>query len=123
MYILKNICEDLGLDIDYLFGLFNMYNVKNAGMWFWQKASFTGGLKDAYDNFNETVDNIVKDLKQADEKKTTKQIKSASDVLDKLLVGIEMNCNVNRENDFNNVKGFLDKNLKALINDSLKRIE
>ncbi|GAH83640.1 unnamed protein product, partial [marine sediment metagenome] len=74
-------------------------------------------------NFNAAVDETVKDLKQADEKKTKEQIKSASKIFDKLIVGLEMNCNVNRENDFNNVKGFLDKNLKGLINDSLKRME
>lgn len=123
MYIIKNICRLRGIDLEYLFGLLNLYNKKNSGKWFWQKATFTGGLKDAYENFNETVDNIVKDLKQADEKKTTKQIESASDVLDKLLGGIETNCNVDRKSDFDYVKGFLGKNLKALINDSLKRIE
>ena len=123
MYIIKNICEFKNVDLEYLFGLFNLYNKKNSGKWFWQKAAFTGMLKDAYDNFNTVVDKIVKDLKQADEKKTKEQIKSASVILDKLLVGLEMNCNVNRENDFNNVKGFLDKNLNALITDNLKRIE
>ena len=123
IYIIKNICELKKVDLEYLFGLFDLYNKKNSGRWFWQKATFTGMLKDAYDNFNETVDNIVKDLKQADEKKTKEQIKSASKIFDKLIVGLEMNCNVNRENDFNNVKGFLDKNLKGLINNSLKRIE
>lgn len=123
MYIIKNICEFKNVDLEYLFGLFNLYNKKNSGKWFWQKAAFTGMLKDAYDNFNTVVDKIVKDLKQADEKKTKEQRKSASVILDKLLVGLEMNCNVNRENDFNNVKGFLDKNLKKLIDDSLKRME
>ena len=122
MYIIKNICRLRGVDLDYLFGLFNLYNKKNSGRWFWQKATFTGVLKDVYDKFNTTVDSIVKGLRQADEEETTAQINSASDILDKLLTGIEMNCDVNRENDFDYVKGFLDNNLKALINDSLKKI-
>ena len=123
MYMIKDICEFKKVDLEYLFGLFNLYNRKNSGRWFWQKATFTGMLKDAYDNFNAAVDETVKDLKQADEKKTKEQIKSASKIFDKLIVGLEMNCNVNRENDFINVKEFLDKNLKRLINDSLKRME
>jgi len=123
MYMIKDICEFKKVDLEYLFGLFNLYNRKNSGRWFWQKATFTGMLKDDYDNFNAAVDETVKDLKQVDEKKTKEQIKSASKIFDKLIVGLEMNCNVKRENDFNNVKGFLDKNLKGLINDSLKRME
>ncbi|GAI69834.1 unnamed protein product, partial [marine sediment metagenome] len=51
MYIIKNICELKKVDLEYLFGLFNLYNKKNSGKWFWQKATFTGMLKDAYDNF------------------------------------------------------------------------
>jgi len=122
MYIIKNICRLRSVDLDYLFGLFNLYNKKNSGRWFWQKSTFTGVLKDVYDKFNTTVDSIVKGLRQADEEETTVQINSASDILDNLLTGIEMNCDVNRENDFDYVKGFLDNNLKALINDSLKKI-
>ncbi|MBU4314543.1 MAG: hypothetical protein KJ821_07125 [Actinobacteria bacterium] len=123
MYMIKNICEFKKVDLEYLFGLFNLYNRKNSGRWFWQKAAFTGMLKDAYDNFNTVVDKIIKDLKQADEKKTKEQIKSASKIFDKLIVGLEMNCNVNRENDFNNVKGYLEKNFRELINDNLRRIK
>ena len=123
IYIIKNICQFKNVDLEYLFGLFNLYNRKNSGKWFWQKSAFTGMLKDAYDNFNMVVDEIVSNLKEADEKKTKEQIKSASKILDKFLVDLEMNCNINRKDDFNNVKGFLDKNLKALITDNLKRIE
>jgi hypothetical protein len=122
-YTIKNICELKDVDLEYLFGLFSLYKEKNRGKWFWQKATFTGALKDAYDNFNDVVDKIVKDLKWTDEKKIKEQIKSASEILDELLTGLEVNCNVNRRNDFNNVKGFLDKNLKKLIDDSLKRVK
>ncbi|MBU2563590.1 MAG: hypothetical protein KJ568_03980, partial [Actinobacteria bacterium] len=118
-----NICEFKKVDLEYLFGLFNLYNRKNSGRWFWQKATFTGILKDDYNNFNAAVDETVKDLKQADEKKTKEQIKSASKIFDKLIVGLEMNCNVNREKDFNNVKGYLEKNFRELINDNLRRIK
>lgn len=56
-------------------------------------------------------------------KMTEEQIKSASEKFDKLLVGLETNCNIERKKDFNVVKGFLDKNLKILIIDNLKRIK
>lgn len=123
MYIIKCICELKDIDLEYLFGLFDLYNKKNRGRWFWQKTSFTGMLKDASDNFNAILDEIVKDLKQADERKTNKQIESASGVLDKLLVGLETNCSVNRVSDFNYVKGFLSSSFKALITDNLKGTE
>jgi len=123
MYILETICQFENVDLEYLFGLLNLYNNKNSGKWFWQKAAFTGMLKDDYDGFNMVVDEIVRDLKKADEKKTKEQIKSASEKFDKFLVGLEMNCNIDRKTDFNKVKGFLDKNLKKLIIDNLKRIE
>ena len=123
MYVIRSICQLKNVDLEYLFGLLNLYNSKNSGKWFWQKATFTGMLKDDFNNFNMVVDGIVRDLKEADEKKTKEQIKSASKIFDKFIVGLEMNCNINRKNDFNNVKGFLDKNLKALITDNLKRIE
>ena len=122
MYVIKNICELKNVDLDYLFGLLDLYNRKNSGKWFWQKANFTGILKENYDNFNTAVDEIVKSLKQADEKKIEKQIKSTAGILDKFLTGIEGDCNVRRKNDFNYVKGFLNKNLKTIINDSLKRL-
>lgn len=123
MYIIKRICRQWSVDLEYLFGLFNLFNNKNSGRWFWQKAVFTGPLKKAYDNFNSTVERIVKDLKYSDEKKTTEQIVSATQDLDKLMTGMELNCEVNRDNDSAYIKGFLDKNLQALINDSLKKID
>ena len=123
MYIIKRICRQWSVDVEYLFGLFNLYNNKNGGKWFWQKASFTGTLKKAFDNFNSTVEKIVKDLKYVDEKKTAEQITAATKELDLLLTGIEVNCEVNRDTDSSYVKGHLDKNLEALIKDSLKKID
>ncbi|GAG24153.1 unnamed protein product [marine sediment metagenome] len=120
MFIIENICKKRGVDLQYLFGLFNLYNNRNSGRWFWQKASFTGLLKTAYDNFNKKVESIVKDLKLGDQEKTVAQIEDAAEPLDKLLTSMEIQCEINRDYDSEHVKGFLDDNLRALINDSLK---
>ncbi len=120
MFIIENICKKRGVDLQYLFGLFNLYNNRNSGRWFWQKATFTGTLKTAYDNFNKEVESIVKDLKLGDQEKTVAQIEDAAEPLDKLLTSMEIQCEINRDYDSEHVKGFLDDNLRALINDSLK---
>lgn len=120
MFIIENICEKRSVDLEYLFGLFNLYNSKNSGKWFWQKASFTGPLKTAYDNFNKKVESIVKDLRYGDQEKTVAQIEDAVEPLDKLLTSMEMSSEINRDNDREHVKSFLDDNLRALINDSMK---
>jgi hypothetical protein len=121
-YILKRICELKEIDLDYLFGLFNLYNAENSGRWFWQKARFTGVLKDAFDNFNKTADGIAKDLKYSDEGKTEDQIKQASVILDKLLVEMETNCGVDRRKDFDSVKSNLGENFRELIDSNLRKI-
>jgi len=120
MFVIENICKKRNVDLEYLFGLLNLHNKNNSGKWFWQKAGFTGPLKTAYDNFNKTVDDIVKAIKKIDEAGFLSLIEEAVEPLDKLLAGLEMNCEVNRDNDLEYVKGFLDNNLKRLINDSLK---
>jgi len=122
MYLIKNTCELTNIDLEYLFGLMDLYNRKNSGKWFWQKAVFTGMIKENYDNFNTAIDKILKCLKQADDKEIEKQIKSAAGILEKFLTSIEYNCNVRRKNDFKYVKGFLSKNLKDLIDDSMSRL-
>lgn len=120
MYIIKDICELNSIELEYLFGLLNLFNSKNRGTWFWQKATMTGVLKDNFESFDKTVDGIVKDIRKADEKLTEKQIKSASDILVKLLDSLEYSCNVDRKNDHEYVIGFLDKNLKNLIDSNLE---
>jgi len=120
MFIIENICKKRSIDLEYLFGLFNLFNQKNSGRWFWQKANFTGPLKTAYDDFNKEVESIVKDLKFDDQDKTVAQVEAAAEPLDKLLTALEGNCEVNRDTDREHVKSFLDNNLRALINDSLK---
>ncbi|MBN2072416.1 MAG: hypothetical protein JW770_00540 [Actinobacteria bacterium] len=122
MFIIRSICEKRNTDLEYLFGLFNLYNEKNKGRWFWQKASFTGALKDAYEGFNKTVDDIVRDLKNRDGHKTIGQIESAGEGLEKLITGMEASCNVDRNQDLSYVRGFVDKNIKSLIDDSLRKI-
>src|SRR5665811_1502871 len=82
MYILKEDCEILGLDLDYLFGLFNYYNNQNKGRWFWQKAAFAGPIKVVYENFNKSIDKFVKELKNADEVFYAQNIKNLSIVLE-----------------------------------------
>ena len=120
MFIIENICMKRCVGLEYLFGLFNLYNKINGGRWFWQKASFTGLLKAAYDDFNKKVELIVKDLKSGDQEKTLAQIEDAVEPLDKLLTAMEASCEINRDSDSEYVKGFLDDNLRALINDSMK---
>src|SRR4030066_2173463 len=119
IYILEKICQSKNIDLEYLFGLFSIFKRKNSGRWFWQKAVFTGVLKTDYDNFDIVVNEIVSGLKKTDEKVTEEQIKSASEKLDKLLVSLEINCNIDRKKDFDMVKGFLENSLKMLIMDNL----
>ena len=120
MYVIERICKTRSIDLEYLFGLFNLYNQKNSGRWFWQKATFTGTLKSVYDSFNKMVENIVKNMKKSDEAGFDATIKESSETLDKLLTGMEASCEINRDNDFDYVKGLLDNNLKGLINDSMR---
>jgi len=120
MYMLKEGCESLGLSLEYLFGLFNYYNNKNKGRWFWQKATFTGAAKDSYDNFNKTVDKYIKEIKNSSEETYKENIKSLSLLLDDLMKKLEMNLNVDRQNDVSFIEGNMDDNLKSLIRDGLK---
>ena len=59
-------------------------------------------------------------IKKTDEASFISRIEEAAEPLDKLLTGIEMNCEVSRENDFEHTKSLLDNNMKGLIKDSLK---
>jgi hypothetical protein len=121
LYIINEVCETAEIDLEYLFGLFDLYNEKNRGRWFWQKAGFSGVLKDSFDSFNTEVDRIVKDLKLGDGGKTEEQIKSATESLGKLLVNMETNCNIDRNRDFGNVKEHMGKNFQELIRENLYR--
>ncbi len=120
MFIIKAICERNNVDLEYLFGLFNLYNQKNSGRWFWQKATFSGALRDHYDQFNKTADRIAKEIKVDDEQKTWNKISDASGLLDKLMRSMEQNLEIDRAMDRGYVRGFLDNNLKSLIDDGLR---
>lgn len=120
MYMLKDGCESLGLSLEYLFGMFNYYNNKNKGRWFWQKATFTGAIKDSYDNFNKTVEGYIKEARNFNEETYGENIKSLSCLLDDLLKKMEINLDVNRQTDISFVEGHLDDNLRSLIKDGLK---
>jgi hypothetical protein len=120
MYILKDSCEYLDLSLEYLFGLFNYYNQKNKGRWFWQKATFTGAIKDSYDNFNKSIELFIKEFKNVNESYYDEKIKSLANLLEDLIRKMELNLNVNRETDIPFIEGYLDNNLKSLINDGLK---
>ena len=120
MYILKNTCEDLGFDIDYLFGLFNMYNKKYAGKWFWQKANFSGQLKESFDGFNSYMDKLVKELNKYDDNTILNKINETKFMLDELLKKLEVSLSVERQSDQATVKSYMDKNSRNLIREGLK---
>jgi len=120
MYILRDCCETLGLKLEYLFGLFNYYNNKNKGRWFWQKATFTGVTKDSYETFNKTVDNFIKEIKGFDENTYKEKLKDLCVILDNLLKNMEVNLSIDRQKDIAFVEGNMDNNLRALIKDALR---
>lgn len=123
MTILKESCELNGLNINYLFGLFNYYNQKNKGRWFWQKAVFTGVIKEKYDNVNRQADELVKSSKNIDENTFNDRVKIISSSLNDLMIKMEENLGIDRSIDQNKVEGFLDANMSALIRDSLKGVQ
>jgi spore coat polysaccharide biosynthesis protein SpsF (cytidylyltransferase family) len=120
MYLIKHMCEGAGIDIDYLFGLFNMYNTKNRGRWFWQKATFTAVLKDDFDRFNSYMDKFTQKLKSFNEDRIWASINEAQDLLNRLVKNLEISLFVNREDDEVSVKLYNDENIKSLIRESLK---
>jgi len=122
MYLIKEMCESVGTDIEYLFGLFNMYNTKNSGRWFWQKASFSGRLKDGFDKFNRFMDKFVLKIKGYSDDDILRNFEDGKNLLCDLLKDLESNLAVEREIDSGSVKVYLDDNLRKLIQDSLKKV-
>jgi len=122
MCVIEILCKKRTVESEYLFGLFNIYNEKNRGRWFWQKAQFTGALKDAYDDFNKHVDNIVIKMGKTDKAGFEKLIEDSVEVLEKLLVGLELNCGINREENYSSVKSNINKNIKVLIDRNLSPV-
>ena len=122
MYLIKEMCESVGTDIEYLFGLFNMYNEKNKGRWFWQKASFGGHLRDIFDRFNSFTDKFVLKIKGYSDDDILRNFEDGKNLLCDLLKDLETSLVVDREIDRSSVRGYMDANIRNLIQDSLKRI-
>ena len=120
MYLIDYLCGESGTDIYYLFGLLNMYNVKNRGRWFWQKASFTGVLKDDFEKFNKYMDNFSSKFKSYDEVMINRSLDESKDLLNKLVADLETSLFVNRELDETSVKSYVDDNIRSLINQNLR---
>ncbi len=123
MYLIKEMCESLGTDIEYLFGLFNMYNEKNKGRWFWQKASFGGHLKDAFDRFNIFMEKFVLKIKGYGDEDILRNFENGKNLLSDLMKDLETNLAVDREIDGSSVRGYIDNNIKNLIQENLKRVK
>ena len=121
MYLMDHMSREMGQDVYYIFGLLNMYNVKNRGRWFWQKAAFTGVLKDDFEKFNNYMDKFVNQLKSFDEAKITDYLKDARTMLEKLVRDLETNLMVDPESDSMSVRAYVDDNMRGLIEQSLKR--
>jgi hypothetical protein len=120
MYIINYMANKTGTDIYYLFGLLNMYNSKNKGKWFWQKASFVGPLKDSFDKFNSFMDKFSQQFKSYDESRISANLDEGQSMIIKLITDLEVCLLVNRDLDESSVRAYLDNNLKTLIDQSLK---
>ena len=122
MYLINYTANKSGTDIYYLFGLLNMYNSKNKGKWFWQKASFVGPLKESFDKFNSFMDLFSQKFKSYDESMISANLDEGQVLLVKLVSDLEASLMVSREMDESSVRTYLDDNIKTLIDQSLKGI-
>ena len=120
MHLIKNICERINVDIYYLFGLLNMFNVKNRGWWFFQRSAFTGILKEDFDKFNAYMDKFSKNFKSYDENMINSSISESQVLLEKLITNLETNLFVSRESDEATVKSYIDDNTRGIIAQGLK---
>jgi hypothetical protein len=120
MYLINYTANKTGTDVYYLFGLLNMYNSKNKGKWFWQKASFVGPLSESFEKFNSFMDKFTQKFKSYDESSISTNLEEVQNLLVKLIADLETSLMVNRELDESNVRTYLDENIKTLIDQSLK---
>ena len=97
-----------------------MYNSKNKGRWFWQKASFVGPLRDSFDKFNSFMDKFSQKFKSYDESSISANLDEGQNMLAKLIADLEINLVVDREMDGSSVRTYLDENIKSMIDQSLK---
>ncbi|OPL12908.1 MAG: hypothetical protein AVO38_14285 [delta proteobacterium ML8_D] len=123
MFVIGSICKKRNVDLEYLFGLMSLYNEKNRGKWFWQKATFTGALKETYENFNKKIDGIVRSLKSMEESSFLCHVEDGTEILERFLTGMEANCEVDRDAGYRYVKGLLDNNLKKIIEESTRSLK
>jgi predicted NUDIX family phosphoesterase len=100
-----------------------MYNAKNKGRWFWQKASFTGFLKDDFNNFNNFMDKFSSQFRTMDEGKINSSLDEANRLLVKLVSDLEASMLLNRETDRIDILSYLDDNIKSLVDQSLKAVK
>jgi len=120
MFLMKYISERSGKDIYYLFGLLNMYNTKNRGRWFWQKAVFTGELKEDFDRLNSYMDNFSSRFRSYDEAMINKSLDEAQVLMEKLVSSLERSLSPDGKPDEESTRAYVDENMKRLIKDSLK---
>ena len=120
MFLINYICGKLGVDIYYLFGLLNMYNAKNRGRWFWQKATFTGVLKDDFDKFNAFMDKFSSQYRSYDQERVESALSQSQSLLQKFIDDLETTMFINREVDGSSVRIYVDDNIRSLITQSLK---
>jgi len=122
MYIINYSANKMGIDIYYLFGLLNMYNAKNRGRWFWQKAVFQGVLKESFEKFNGFMDKFSQQFRSMDESTINNNLTEGQKLLEKLVTDLETSMVLNREEDQTSVRMYLDDNIKGLIDQSLREI-
>ena len=120
MFLINHLCNESGTDIYYLFGLLNMFNVKNRGKWFWQRASFTGVLKDDFDRFNGFMDNFSAKFNSYDQSRIDKSLQDANELLKKLMTDLETSLFVTKQQDETTIRSYVDENIRGLISQSLK---
>lgn len=120
MYLIKQMGEKYGISLEYIFGLFDYYNKKNSGKWFWQKAKLTGTLKDSFDKFNAVMDDLVRSVKRESAEVVTAKMENAQATLQELIEKMERSLEVNRDEDRTYISSHIDNNLRTLIDDSLK---
>jgi hypothetical protein len=122
MYLINYTANKMGVDIYYLFGLLNMYNAKNRGKWFWQKAVFQGVLKESFEKFNSFMDKFSQQFRSMDEGTINTNLNEGQKLLEKLVADLETSMVLNREDDQTSVRMYLDDNIKGLIDQSLREI-
>jgi len=122
MFIINYSANKMGIDIYYLFGLLNMYNAKNRGRWFWQKAVFQGVLKESFEKFNGFMDKFSQQFRSMDESTINNNLTEGQKLLEKLVTDLETSMVLNREDDQTSVRMYLDDNIKGLIDQSLREI-